>query len=155
MLAVAWKYRAIVGAVACFGAGWFVNGALWESKYDRREAAWSAAMIDAIAQARDEEREIGRRVAVIDAAQTEKLRYAENEVDRLRRAVDDGGKRLRVKAACPAPVPGAASGPGLDTGTAAELTADARPDYFALVAGLEREAAKLTACQMILRAERP
>lgn len=154
MFALAWKYRAVIAALACFAAGWFVNGALWEAKYDRRETVLAKAVVAAVEQARNEEREVARRVSQIDFAHTEKLRHAQTEIDRLRRAVDDGTKRLRVRAACPAVVPGTASGAGVDHGTAAELATDARPDYFALIAGIERETAKLTACQAILKGER-
>ncbi|WP_185049462.1 lysis system i-spanin subunit Rz, partial [Pseudomonas brassicacearum] len=46
-------------------------------------------------------------------------------------AVDDGSQRLRVEASCPAVPADPGAGRLADAGTA-ELTADARPDYFTL-----------------------
>jgi len=54
------------------------------------------------------------------------------ENDGLRRAVDAGLKRLRLNATCSVPVPPAASAGGLADAGTAELTADARQDYFTL-----------------------
>lgn len=68
----------------------------------------------------------------IDRTRTEELNHALSENAELRRAVDDGTKRLRVKAVCPTSVPTNTSpGSVADAGTA-ELTADARSDYFTL-----------------------
>lgn len=68
----------------------------------------------------------------IDLKRTQELNHARAENDGLRRDVDDGRKRLRVKATCSAPVPtGAGTGGLADAGTA-ELSADTRPDYFTL-----------------------
>ncbi|ALH99526.1 lysis protein [Pseudomonas sp. FW306-02-F02-AA] len=68
----------------------------------------------------------------IDLERTTDLNHALTENQGLRRAVDAGLKRLRIKATCPVAVP-ADSGAGrlADAGTA-ELTADARRDYFTL-----------------------
>ena len=68
-----------------------------------------------------------------DQKNTEELNHvlAENEV--LRRDVDDGRQRLRIRATCKPAVPITATGAAgvADAGTA-ELAADARPDYFTL-----------------------
>jgi len=68
----------------------------------------------------------------IDLQNTTELNHALTENQGLRRAVDDGRQRLRIKATCPAAVP-ADPGAGrlADAGTA-ELAADARPDYSTL-----------------------
>ncbi|VVO66199.1 hypothetical protein PS903_01037 [Pseudomonas fluorescens] len=68
----------------------------------------------------------------IDLQRTQELSRALNKNDGLRRAVDDGLMRLRLAATCSAPKP-AQTGAGsvADAGTA-ELTADARSDYFTL-----------------------
>ena len=68
----------------------------------------------------------------LDQKNTEELIHALAENDALRRDVDDGRQRLRIRATCRPAVPattGAAS--VADAGTA-ELAADARPDYFTL-----------------------
>lgn len=50
----------------------------------------------------------------------------------LRRDVDDGRQRLRLKATCSDATAKTASAGSLDDAGAAELAADARPDYFTL-----------------------
>ena len=77
----------------------------------------------------------GERLAArdqVDQKHTEELNHARAENDALRRDVDDGRQRLRIRATCRPAVPtttGAAS--VADAGTA-ELAADARSDYFSL-----------------------
>lgn len=68
----------------------------------------------------------------IDLQRTQELGHALNQNDDLRRAVDDGRQRLRLAATCSTATP-AQTGAGrvADAGTA-ELTADARSDYFTL-----------------------
>ena len=68
----------------------------------------------------------------IDRTRTEALNHALSEINDLRRAVDDGTKRLRVKAVCPTTVPAKTSPGSVADAATAELTADARPDYFTL-----------------------
>ena len=67
-----------------------------------------------------------------DLTRTKALNHALSEINDLRRAVDDGSKRLRVKAACNPPKPGQTGAGGVDDAGTAELTADARSDYFTL-----------------------
>ena len=68
----------------------------------------------------------------IDRTRTQELNHARSENADLRRAVDAGTQRLRVKAVCPTTVPAKTGTGGVDDGATAELSADARPDYFAL-----------------------
>lgn len=44
-------------AVACFGAGWFVNGSLWQSKWDARDKADAVALIEHQERQRTQERQ--------------------------------------------------------------------------------------------------
>ena len=67
-----------------------------------------------------------------DRTRTKALNHALSEINDLRRAVDDGSKRLRVKATCSPPKPDQTGAGGVDDAGAAELTADARSDYFTL-----------------------
>ena len=67
-----------------------------------------------------------------DLTRTKALNHALSEINDLRRAVDDGSKRLLVKATCNPPKPGQTGAGGVDDAGAAELTADARSDYFTL-----------------------
>ncbi len=78
----------------------------------------------------------GERLAArdeIDHQRTQELTHARTENDRLRRAVDAGSQRLFVKATCPGPMPADASTGRVADAGAAELAADARPDYFTLI----------------------
>lgn len=68
----------------------------------------------------------------IDRTRTEELNHALFENAELRRAVDDGTKRLRVKAVCPTSVPTNTSPGSVADAATPELTADARSDYFTL-----------------------
>jgi prophage endopeptidase len=67
----------------------------------------------------------------IDLKNTTELNHVRTENQGLRRAVDAGHQRLRVKAACPAVPADSGAGRLADAGTA-ELAADARSDYFTL-----------------------
>ena len=67
-----------------------------------------------------------------DRTRTEALNHALSENNDLRRAVDDGRQRLRVKAICSSPKPDQTGAGGVADAGTAELTADARSDYFTL-----------------------
>ncbi|MBN3864652.1 lysis protein [Pseudomonas frederiksbergensis] len=68
----------------------------------------------------------------IDLQRTQELSDVLNQNDGLRRDVNDGRQRLRFAATCSAAKPSqAGAGSVADAGTA-ELTADARSDYFTL-----------------------
>lgn len=67
-----------------------------------------------------------------DRTRTQELNHARSEIADLQRAVDAGTQRLRVKAICPTTVPAKTGTGGVDDGATAELSADARSDYFTL-----------------------
>ena len=67
-----------------------------------------------------------------DLTRTKALNHALSEINDLRRAVDDGSKRLRVKATCSPPKPDQTGAGGVADAATPELTADARSDYFTL-----------------------
>jgi prophage endopeptidase len=88
-----------------------------------------------LAGLREAARISGERLAArddIDLQRTQELNHERTENDVLRRAVDDGRQRLRVNATCSAAVPATPSTGSLADAATAELTADARPDYFTL-----------------------
>ena len=94
------------------------DSAQWEAKGLREAARISGEMLA--------ERD------AIDLKNTTELTHVRTENQNLRRAVDDGTKRLRIRATCPASVPATTGAGGLADAGTAELTADARPDYFTL-----------------------
>ena len=67
-----------------------------------------------------------------DLTRTKALNHALSEINDLRRAVDDGSKRLRVEATCSTPKPDQTGAGGVDDAGTAELATDARSDYFTL-----------------------
>lgn len=67
-----------------------------------------------------------------DQKNTEELNHALAQNDALRRDVDDGRQRLRVRATCAAAVPTTTGTTSVADAGTAELAADARSDYFTL-----------------------
>ena len=67
-----------------------------------------------------------------DLTRTKALNHALSEINDLRRAVDDGSKWLRVEATCSTQKPDQTGAGGVADAGSAELTADARSDYFTL-----------------------
>ena len=67
-----------------------------------------------------------------DRTRTKALNHALSEINDLRRAVDDGRQRLRVKATCSSPKLDQTGAGGVADAATAELAADARSDYFTL-----------------------
>lgn len=152
---IPWRMVAYAAAaVALFIAGWTVNGWRWDAKWNEREAEYAAAVTKATEEAREREQVMADAFAMIDAERTAERTKANEESRRLRAAVDAGTVSLRIAARCPAGLSETAAGPGVGDGTGAELSADARSDYFTLREGLTRQAEKLSACQAILKAER-
>jgi prophage endopeptidase len=108
---------------------------------------WALDRYDAAIQERDSavsERDGLRAAAVIsgqllaarDLIDQQRSRELKDEQDKnlaLHRDVDDGRKRLSVRATCAAAVlPNTTGSSGLADAGTAELAADARPDYFTL-----------------------
>ena len=67
-----------------------------------------------------------------DRTRTQELNHALSENNDLRRDVVDGRKRLRLAATCSTPKPDQTGAGGVADAGTAELTADARSDYFTL-----------------------
>lgn len=88
---------------------------------------------DAVIRVANETAERLATAAANDLKHTQELSHALKANQDLRLAVDDGRRRLLVKATCPAAAVRADAGAGIvaDGGTA-ELAADARSDYFTL-----------------------
>jgi len=68
----------------------------------------------------------------IDLQRTQELNHERAENDALRLDVATGRKRLRLNATCSTPVPASAGAGGVADAATAELTTDARSDYFTL-----------------------
>ncbi|UXV21405.1 lysis protein [Pseudomonas fluorescens] len=124
--------EAIFPLVLCLVA-WFALDLL-EGQRDTARRERDSALFE-VEGLREAARIAGERLAerdAIDLQRTQELNDERNQNDRLRRDVDAGIKRLPVKATCSAPKPSDASAGGVADGGPAELTADARQDYFTL-----------------------
>ncbi|MEG8232756.1 lysis system i-spanin subunit Rz [Pseudomonas orientalis] len=118
----------VVCLVAWFGFD------LLEGQRDRARSERDAALFEA-SGLREAARISGEMLAerdAIDLQRTQELNDERIENDGLRRAVDAGDKRLHLNATCSAPATPAAGAGGLADAGTAELTADARQDYFTL-----------------------
>ncbi|CAI8974510.1 prophage endopeptidase [Pseudomonas chlororaphis] len=68
----------------------------------------------------------------IDRQRTQELTYERNQNQLLQRAVDAGNQRLFVNATCPANATATSGASGVADAGSAELSPDARSDYFTL-----------------------
>lgn len=149
-------YTLIAAAVIAFVAGWGVNGWRLDGAAAVKEAAYAARTVErvqaerrATATAQADRDALTGQIALIDRTRTADLKRAQDETNRLRDGIRTGTIGLRVAAICPAApgvVPGAVPGPGVDTGTAPRLTADAESAYTALRDGIEAQRVQLGAC---------
>lgn len=153
-----------VGVAASFAAGWWVNGnradatiAKLKTGYDASVAANASTTLAAQRRLDDQRTAEAGRVAGIDHAQTQLLKDARDETDRLRRCIADGTCGLRVRAICPKPavdVPSAPANTSVDTPTSAGLDRDVGEDYFRFRDALTLVQRQLAGCQQILGAQK-
>lgn len=150
--------------VASAAGGWVVNGWRLHSEIDGIKRAHAEALAAntastmAAQKALDAKRDqLAQRIAVIDTEESQALKKANDETERLRRCIADGTCGLRVRAVCPKPavvVSSAAPSSGMGADTSARLDRTVEPDYFALRDGINTVQKQLSACQRILRGER-
>lgn len=148
---------AVAGALLVGGTTWTVQGWRYSAQIATMRAEEAEGVADAQRQAREilqrryaEVGEINERNAKAEWAAYGGLRSAQTKDDALRADVDAGRQRLHVAATCSAAGGGvskAGTGARVGDGARAELDPAARPDYFALRAGIERVTAQLRACQ--------
>lgn len=146
------RIKLAIAAAALLAAllgGWAVNGWRIDAKVNAEAAQALKEAQEGRKAAEDDRDALAARLRVSDDLHATKLKEAQNETNSLRDRVSAGPVRLLVAAKCPAaPVlPEAASAPGVDSGTRAELDPEARSAYFALRDGINRAEAKLAACQ--------
>jgi len=118
--------------VLCLVA-WFAFDLL-EGQRDTARSERDSALFE-VEGLREAARITGERLAerdAIDLQRTQELNDERIENDGLRLAVRAGLKRLRLNATCSAPTIGNTGAGGVADGGSAELTADARQDYFTL-----------------------
>jgi len=157
------------GYAAAFAVGGLIaGGAAWKAqswRYGAEIAAMKEDQAARVAESQRQAREIlERRVAEVGQINERNakaewaayggMRNAQVQDDSMRADVDAGRQRLHVAATCPAASSGvskAGAGARVGDGARAELDPAARPDYFALRAGIRRVTAQLEVCQARFR----
>jgi hypothetical protein len=156
MIPAQFRLLALVALVgAGFVAGWVSNGWRLGSKLAYQNAKHtetlrqiteqSAAKLAELTAERDAKQAL---ITKIDLEHLKRAQAHEIELSSLRAAVDDGRKRLSVRANCPA-MPHAAAGSGVAQPGQAELDPDARQAYYDLRAGIVSIESELRACKAI------
>lgn len=145
------KAAIAVGVVAAsFCAGWFVNGAIKDSKIAGIVSDHALALQSATDDVLKAERSAAKKLANLDAEHQKELSDAEVKINELERSVAVGPKRLYIAAKCPAskPMSTAATATGVDSGAIErpELDSAARPDYFAVRRGIIKLESALKLC---------
>lgn len=148
---------AVAGAVLVGGAAWTAQGWRYGAQIATMRADEAGRVAESQHQAREilqrrhaEVGEINERNAKAEWAAYGGMRNAQVQDDGLRADVDAGRQRLHVAATCTAAgggMPKTGAGARVGDGARAELDPVARPDYFALRAGIRRVTAQLAACQ--------
>ena len=151
------KYILIAAMCLTFVAGWQINGWRMGEKIAEINTKTAETLKSIAVTAANKQRELQDELdaeqakwAAVEAEQYALLRDAEKQNDQLRADVDAGRKRLRVNATCPASsdrLSEAGPSTSVDNGSAPELNADARQDYYSLRDGIERVTKQLLACQ--------
>ncbi|MER2097954.1 MAG: lysis system i-spanin subunit Rz [Pseudomonas qingdaonensis] len=126
--------RLLLVVLLAAGAVWFAFDQVLQqrdsARSERDQAQFEAEGVREVARLAYERMQ---QAAANDLKHTQELADARKQNLDLRRAVDAGHQRLLVKATCPAPVPAHSGAGSVADAGAAELSADARPDYFTLV----------------------
>lgn len=154
------KYKILAGVIGILGisAGSFFGG--WETQGWRKDAEiasinqhMAAEHDNAVTNARRVERESELSINAIESRYQTELSNAKQASDDLKRSIDRGDYRVLIHASCPAApsLPGTPNSPSVDTGAGVELSGDIRQDYFDLKDSIAANAAKLEACQSIVR----
>lgn len=135
----AWRYEAQLGSLRADHA------IELKSISEAAERATNAAI--------ERQTQAEARAAAIDTERTKELNDAQAENDRLRNAVADGQRRLRIQASCPAPdgVPDASGAASVDDAGTVELGRDAERVVFDLRAALIRDRAMIQGLQQYVR----
>lgn len=110
-----------------------VDAARGERDSARSELDRALSERDAVIRVANETAERLAKAAANDLKHTQELSHALKANQDLHLAVDDGRRRLLIKATCPtSTVRSDAGAGGMADGSTAELAADARSDYFTL-----------------------
>ncbi|AIS15523.1 lysis protein [Pseudomonas chlororaphis subsp. aurantiaca] len=125
-------FRLLLVVLLIAGAAWFAFDQVLQQRDNARSERDQAQ--DEAKGLREAARITGERLAkaaAFDTQHTQELNDALKRIKDLQRAVDRGDQRLLIQARCPA-VPAGSGATGLADAATAELSTDARSDYFTL-----------------------
>lgn len=134
-------------------SGWHCGARLAELRADHAEqlAAIAAESQRVTIEALQKQQAAEQALADLDQLHTKELTDAQAENDRLRTAVADGTRRLRIAAKCPANLPDATGAAGLDHDGTVELDRATGQTVYQLRESLIADRAKILALQAYVR----
>jgi len=118
----------------------------WEAKSQQQSSlAESRLKIITTMQAQQ------KAVSDIDTQYQTTIKAKDDEISSLRNSVDSGAVRLRIKAVCPVGVSKTSGTASRSNATSAELSPDARQDYYTLRSQLNQATAQINGLQAYIR----
>ena len=125
----------VLAALLFAGSTWFLFDRVLEQRDTARSERDSAQEeASGLREAARITAELLASAAANDAKHTQELSNARKKNEDLRLSVGFGDQRLLVQAICPvASVPASSGAAGMADGATAELSPNARPDYFTLL----------------------
>ena len=119
----------IIGLLA-----WRIDSVTTDRDAKMKSLADSEAQVSALRSTLEAEREKVQILTALDTKYSQELTYAQSENERLAADIASGKRRLLIKTSCPtnSGLPGTAATTSVDDGSAAELSASARQDYYNL-----------------------
>ena len=119
----------IIGLLA-----WRIDSVTTDRDAKMKSLADSEAQVSALRSTLKAQREKVQILTALDTKYSQELTYAQSENERLAADIASGKRRLLIKTSCPtnSGLPGTATTASVDDGSAAELSASARQDYYTL-----------------------
>lgn len=119
----------IIGLLA-----WRIDSVTTDRDAKMKSLADSEAQVSALRSTLQAQREKLQILTALDTKYSQELTYAQSENERLAADIASGKRRLHIKTSCPSNsgLPATATTTSVDDGSAAELSASARQDYYTL-----------------------
>lgn len=118
----------------------------WKEK-SQQQSALADSRLKTIAAMQEQQ----KSVSDIDNQYQTTIKAKDDEISSLRNRVDSGAVRLRIKAVCPVGVSKTSGTASRSNATSAELSPDARQDYYTLRSQLNQAIAQINGLQAYIR----
>ncbi|WP_371734593.1 lysis protein [Tatumella sp. JGM130] len=148
------RYLAFILAfLLCICGGIWFTAIHWHSAYLTEKAALSQSeALSAQLQSTITTMQAQQKaVSDIDTQYQTTIKAKDDEISFLRNSVDSGAVRLRIKAVCPIGVSKTSGTASRTNATSAELSPDARQDYYTLRSQLNQATAQINGLQAYIR----